>query len=61
MFKLEFETDNAAFETDAAAEANHILQEIAGSLRAGYTEGIIQDRNGNKIGRYELTQPGGEE
>lgn len=57
MFKLEFETDNAAFETDAAAEANHTLQEIAGCLRAGYTEGIIRDINGNRIGRYELTQP----
>lgn len=55
MFRLEFETDNAAFD-DAAAEANHILQEIAGCLRAGYPEGIVRDRNGNRIGTYELKE-----
>lgn len=61
MFKLEFETDNEAFGTDTAAETNHLLQEVAGSIRAGYTKGLVRDSNGNRIGRYELTQPEEEE
>ena len=55
MFKLEFETDNAAFDNLEAA-TNNTLREIAGYIIAGYTEGIVRDSNGNKIGSYALTQ-----
>jgi hypothetical protein len=61
MFKLEFETDNAAFETDTTAEVSHVLREIAGRIKqadatANEIIGTIRDVNGNRIGRYELTQ-----
>lgn len=56
MFKLEFRTDNAAFDNNKKEEISRILREIAGSVYQGYTEGIIRDINGNIMGRYELTQ-----
>lgn len=62
MFKLEFGTDNAAFDDiDGPAEIRRILKEIAGRIVLGSTSGNIHDINGNKIGHYELTQPEGEE
>ena len=56
MFKLEFGTDNAAFDDDIEEATISTLQDVAASMRAGYTEGIIRDINGARIGRYELTQ-----
>lgn len=63
MFKLEFETDNEAFDSDIAKETAHILREIAECVSyADATKstiiGRIRDRNGNRIGRYALTQEG---
>lgn len=57
MFKLEFGTDNAAFDDiDEPAEIRRILKEIAGRIVLGSTSGNIYDINGNRIGSYELTQ-----
>lgn len=60
MFKLEFETDNAAFDDgNREAETGRILREIAGRIEqaeANEIIGTIRDGNGNIIGRYELTQ-----
>jgi len=55
MFKLEFGTDNAAFEY-REAETARILREIAGWIVHGKTTDLLHDINGNIIGRYELTQ-----
>ena len=56
MFKLEFDTDNAAFEDGREAECARILRRIAERLEAGATYGRAMDANGNKCGEWELTE-----
>lgn len=57
MFKLEFATDNAAFDDNPGHEAARILREIAAKLDRGddLGGGPVRDSNGNKVGRWELT------
>lgn len=51
MFKLQFDTDNAAFEDGAdVAEIRRILQEIAERVAGHWISGPISDINGNTIG-----------
>lgn len=51
MFKLQFDTDNAAFEDGAdAAEIRRILQEVAERVACNWISGPINDINGNTIG-----------
>lgn len=54
MFKLEFETDNAAFEYGAGTETNRILRDVARRIKDGDLDGKIRDLNGNTIGSYTL-------
>jgi len=51
--KIEFDTDNAAFEDAPTSECCHILNKIAESISYGETSGAIMDFNGNKIGSWE--------
>ena len=56
MFKLEMETDNAAFDMELRhIECAGILQEITRKVRNGETEGKCRDANGNVIGAWSLT------
>lgn len=57
MFKLHFDTDNAAFSDDPANEAARILREIADKLERGESlgGGPIRDANGNRVGHWEMT------
>jgi hypothetical protein len=56
MFKVEFETDNEAFNgSSCEAEIKRILQKIAMRVANGETEGAIMDYNGNRVGSFELT------
>jgi hypothetical protein len=59
MFKVEFATDNAAFEDNADAEVRRILVKVADEVGAGYAfnDGgkygtVILDSNGNSVGRW---------
>ncbi len=52
--KMEFETDNAAFDEYPAGETSRILHEIADLVVSGDLSGDIRDVNGNKMGHYEL-------
>lgn len=60
-FRLEFKTDNAAFDDDAAGfEVARILREIADKYDSGVwsTNGPalpVYDVNGNRIGEYRLS------
>ncbi len=54
MFKLEFETDNAAFE-DFEGEVSRIVQDVARCVEAGRRRGKVSDANGNAVGKWELT------
>lgn len=55
MFRLEIETDNAAFEEDPSAEVARILAVAAVRIKGGYTAGELRDINGNFVGRFDLT------
>lgn len=60
MFKLEIETDNAAFEDGGNEELARILRKLADRITFGtYDEddnGALLDINGNKVGDWELTR-----
>jgi hypothetical protein len=61
MFKLEFSTDNAAFEGDSKwMEIDKILRDVADRAGDGQTSGTIRDSNGNRVGAWSLSQPEGE-
>lgn len=57
MVKIEFRTDNAAFDDRPATEAGRILREIARQIEQGeHMDGaMIFDENGNRIGRWTWT------
>ena len=52
-FRLEFETDNAAFE-DGNGEAVRLLLQVAARVQAGETEGLVRDINGNLVGAWRF-------
>lgn len=55
MFKLEFETGNAAFDGDLAwMEIDTILRAVADRAGDGQTSGTIRDSNGNRIGAWRF-------
>lgn len=55
MFKLEFTTDNAAFDNNAMpGEVARILQWVAGRIKDGHVSGRVIDANGNIVGGYLL-------
>ena len=62
MFKLEFETGNAAFDDDADANTNNnareeiarILRDVAHRVRDGSDGGFIRDVSGNRIGTWDF-------
>lgn len=55
MFKLEFETGNAAFDGDLAwMEIDTILRAVADRAGDGQTSGAIRDSNGNRIGAWRF-------
>ena len=52
MFKLEFDTINAAFGDAPDTEVARLLREVAGKVEARHTEGVLRDVNGNRIGSW---------
>jgi hypothetical protein len=52
--KIQFGTDNAAFEMYGDQEVRRILEEIANKVESGYRNGLIIDINGNNIGNWVL-------
>ncbi len=56
IFKMEFNTDNAAFDENYITEIDHIMDAVMDHLAAAETEGVIYDTNGNKIGKWELNR-----
>lgn len=57
MFKIEFSTDNAAFDDAPASEVARILRKIARQVEQGdpLGGGPVHDANGNRVGHWELT------
>ena len=52
MFKMKFQTENAAFENDQ--EVVRILKEVAEKIKNGASGGKIRDINGNTVGSWEV-------
>ena len=53
--KIEFSTDNAAFDEHGVYwESKRILENIIEDIRLGCDCGSIMDINGNKIGEWSL-------
>ncbi len=52
--KIEFSTDNDAFEEYGDKEIRRILEEIADQVERGYGYGPIIDINGNHVGEWSL-------
>ena len=56
MLTVTFRTDNQAFEHNIQQHAALCLQEyVVKQLLNGFSSGPILDGNGNKVGRFELT------
>lgn len=61
MFRLEFETVNAAFiDGDPREEIAQILESAAQRVREGRNDLPIRDVNGNTIGRWQWFEEDGE-
>lgn len=65
MFKMEFETGNAAFRYGdedmgypeghlCTEEVSRILFEVSERVRSGLLEGNLYDINGNRVGSYTV-------
>lgn len=55
MFKLEFRTDNAAFEPGLEhVEVTRILQRISYAVENRMVAGAVKDTNGNTIGNWSI-------
>ena len=54
MFRLQFITDNAAFDDSPKYEISRILEVIAVQVGAGNLKGKVFDCNGNTVGTYKL-------
>lgn len=58
MVRIEFATDNAAFEEAPATEAARILKAIARQIETGAAfDGTIYDINGNRVGAWSMDEP----
>lgn len=58
MMKIEFQTDNAAFDDgNDVAEISRILDKIRDSVLEGHESGLIHDLNGNRIGGWNYDRP----
>ena len=56
MVKIEFKTDNAAFQDGIEEETVRILLVLIQKIGAGLEAGSILDVNGNRIGSWDITR-----
>ncbi len=58
MFRLQIETENAAFEPSPRLEVARILRELAERLEQGLFGGRrLHDINGNNVGSFRFVSP----
>lgn len=53
---IKIQMDNAAFDEFPASELGRILREVAERAEDGDTERNLFDINGNKVGRFEVSE-----
>lgn len=55
MTRIEYSTDNAAFEEGSPINEHlRILERVREGIAHGRTDGVVNDSNGNAIGRWTL-------
>jgi hypothetical protein len=55
VVKIQFSTDNAAFEDNGREEEiARILRRIADKIESGAVAGTARDSNGNRVGTFEV-------
>jgi len=52
-FKIEFHTGNSAFVDNYEGEIESILKSIIKLVKKGYSDGTLQDSNGNNVGAWK--------
>lgn len=52
--KIQFNTDNDAFNVCEEVEIRRILEKIIDQIEQGWEKNIIMDINGNRIGEWSL-------
>ena len=55
-FNLKFSMDNAAFSDYPEGEISSILRKVIKQVDDGNEDGRIGDTNGNKVGKWEVTE-----
>jgi hypothetical protein len=50
MYRIEINTDNAAFEDNEGEEVARILRRLANEIESGLTDVNLRDINGNLVG-----------
>jgi hypothetical protein len=60
MIKIEFDTDNAAFDDSVEqgsffCEVEQVLEQVKRGLDSGRDEGRMRDSNGNLVGYWKYT------
>lgn len=53
--EVEYDIDNAAFDETPLPETKRIFGEIVDLIASGHDGGSIQDKNGNTIGSWRIT------
>lgn len=52
--KIEFKTSGSAFDEYGDQEVKRILEKIIEQVEMGYSQAVIMDINGNRIGEWSL-------
>ena len=56
-FRVQFDTNNAAFDgPDATDEIERVLRRVGAKVATGEREGVVQDTNGNTIGKWRWSR-----
>lgn len=55
MFKLEFDTGNAAYQDEGGiVEVQETLKDVVDRIERGDRDGVVLDPNGNTVGSWKL-------
>lgn len=55
-FMCEIDMNNDAFNEDPMNEFRNIMRGVTAKVSNGSTSGVLMDSNGNRVGKYEMTE-----
>jgi hypothetical protein len=56
QFRIQFDTVNDKFQPEPFPEVIRILKDVIHELSRDYVEGVLKDKNGNRIGEWSLDE-----